>query len=546
MHSGCLNIAGMLWGAIEWLRFSCGMGAVRSAQLSVLRALMRESADTEWGRAHDFHSITSYEQFRKLPVTEYDDYETFVQRIKAGEQNLTSRGSTSQLLPTSGTTRGSKLIPFTPGLRAEFNRALKVWLVNSFLRSWRAAAGKQYWSLSPVTRFPDPRPGAVPIGFADDGDYFGTFQKRLLANGFVLPQELNEIEDGGTHDYLTLLFLLKERNLSFIFVWSPTFLIAKLEKIQPFEQALLNDIRGGTIAGFCSMAPRVRAKLERICRPDPKRYDELSKIRFADRSQWRLTWPRLRLISCWSDAASGEFYRELKDLFPAVRFEEKGLVATEAVVTIPWRRGNMRPVAYRSHFFEFKEAETGRVLPLWEIVPGHAYTVIVSTGGGLYRYALHDVVEVTGYIGSLPCLKFLGRGNAVVDVAGEKIQETMVREFFENQKTPPFDFAFVAPTKVDNRLAYTLFVERRDGCELDSAALCGAFDACFNENYHYRHARRTGQLDVPRVFIVERGTGLASFLSREEHGGKRAGDIKFRYLDGGLYWPSVFNGAFAS
>lgn len=48
-----------------------------------------------------------------------------------------------------------------------------------------------------------------------------------------------------------------------------------------------------------------------------------------------------------------------------------------------------------------------------ELRTGESYTVIVTTGGGLWRYRLGDLVEVDGFFGA-----------SVSDLCGEKLAET--------------------------------------------------------------------------------------------------------------------------
>ena len=67
----------------------------------------------------------------------------------------------------------------------------------------------------------------------------------------------------------------------------------------------------------------------------------------ADKLQ--LIWPGLALISCWTDAAAGQFLPQLRELFPAIEIQPKGLLATEAFVSFPlveaaaqrWRCGRI-------------------------------------------------------------------------------------------------------------------------------------------------------------------------------------------------------------
>ena len=60
--------------------------------------------------------------------------------------------------------------------------------------------------------------------------------------------------------------------------------------------------------------------------------------------------------------AGQSYLPDVREAFPGVHLQPKGLVATEAFVTLPL--GDLRPLAIRSHFFEFQD-QAGNVLPAW-------------------------------------------------------------------------------------------------------------------------------------------------------------------------------------
>src|SRR5207253_1141539 len=55
----------------------------------------------------------------------------------------------------------------------------------------------------------------------------------------------------------------------------------------------------------------------------------------ADPIPWDQLWPALKLLSCWTDGSSGLFVDSLSRRFPGVLLQGKGLLATEAPITIP-------------------------------------------------------------------------------------------------------------------------------------------------------------------------------------------------------------------
>ena len=62
---------------------------VRRVQESQLLALLDHAKDTEFGRAHGFAGIRSYEDYvKQVPVGDYDSFSPFIDRMRKGEQNL--------------------------------------------------------------------------------------------------------------------------------------------------------------------------------------------------------------------------------------------------------------------------------------------------------------------------------------------------------------------------------------------------------------------------------------------------------------------------
>ena len=58
-------------------------------QQRVLQRLLHKAAGTEWGKKYDYASIRTYEDFKKrLPIQTYEEIKPYVERLRAGEQNL--------------------------------------------------------------------------------------------------------------------------------------------------------------------------------------------------------------------------------------------------------------------------------------------------------------------------------------------------------------------------------------------------------------------------------------------------------------------------
>lgn len=52
--------------------------------------------------------------------------------------------------PTSGSTSSSKLIPYTEGLKREFQAGIKPWIYSLYNNFPEIKKGKSYWSVTPM------------------------------------------------------------------------------------------------------------------------------------------------------------------------------------------------------------------------------------------------------------------------------------------------------------------------------------------------------------------------------------------------------------
>ncbi|HAG16840.1 MAG TPA: hypothetical protein DCG69_10045 [Bacteroidales bacterium] len=77
------------------------------------KTLISKAEDTEWGKIYDYKSIKNYDQYReRIPISNYDDLKPFIDRTRAGEQNVLWPSDIKWYAKSSGTTAGrSKYIP---------------------------------------------------------------------------------------------------------------------------------------------------------------------------------------------------------------------------------------------------------------------------------------------------------------------------------------------------------------------------------------------------------------------------------------------------
>lgn len=83
-------------------------------QEKVFKYLLKEAAQTAYGKDHKFSEISSYNEFKKhVPVTDYEGLRKYIDRVVNGESDVLWKGKPLYFGKTSGTTSGIKYIPLT-------------------------------------------------------------------------------------------------------------------------------------------------------------------------------------------------------------------------------------------------------------------------------------------------------------------------------------------------------------------------------------------------------------------------------------------------
>ena len=533
---GAVNSAWFFSCLSSWVAYRRDLARSESVQRGLLLDCLRRNADTAYGRRYGFRSISGVRDYQeRVPPVNYDDIQGFVRRVAGGEPGVLTGERVTHFEPTSGSTAAVKLIPCTQRLRKEFLRGISPWIFDLFLHRPHLLWGPGYWSLSPPLQMARRTAAGIPIGYDDDSAYLGGWG-RWVASALAVPPGVSRISDPDTFRYATLLFLLGAGDLRLVSVWNPTFLSLLLKPLPALWDALLEDLARGTFSFPGAGDPVPREALEGH-RPRPARARDLRRL---GPENWGAIWPDLRLVSCWASAHAKEPAEALARSFPAVEIQGKGLIATEAFVTLPFEGLDL--LAVRSHFFEFEDGK-GNFLLAHQLEQGGRYSVLVTTGGGLYRYRLQDEVEVTGYCGTTPALRFLGKEGMVSDLRGEKISEGFAGDVIARLRAlirEPLPFALLAPDISSDPPRYTLYLESESPL---APEVSSHLERALRENPHYAHCVKLGQLSPSRVFLVRRGV-QERFFREQVRMGFNLGGLKPSPFSRHGHWSQVLGGVY--
>lgn len=467
-------------------RFDWALDHPQCAQARVQQAIVQRLMASQYGQSLGIQSIADWQ---RVPIVEYPDLAPW---ILPGERK-------SPLTPepilfyehTSGTRGAAKAIPYTRSLRRSFSHLFCVWAWDLLHHGPRFTAGKVYFCISPQL-------GEVPTsGLQDDSEYLDGWLRWLLSPFLVGISGSNRFPDGETFKRQLALALLREAALETISIWSPSFLTVLLGYIQTHREELRSHLR-------------LSAKRDRLLQ--------------AEEILWADLWPELKLISCWESASAADPAAALRHRFPGVLVQGKGLLATEAPMTVPLIPAEGCLPLLDEVLLEFED-DHGQIYGLMEATVGQTYNLILSQKGGLYRYRIGDRVRLQSPYRHTPRLEFLGREQSLSDLVGEKLHATFVQDIFPTLPLAPTGFKSLVPC-LQPQPHYLLLLDRCDG---NSIEMGDRLEAALCQSPQYHHARQLGQLAPVQVWVHPQMPEI--LLQAALATGKKWGEVKYAALE---------------
>ncbi len=116
-HPFCMNLKSLLarpFAHYIYNKIQKGKHTALEDQDAILKSLIKNGKDTEFGKQHHLASVTNHAEFAAaVPIRDYEQFKPFIQKIKEGKHNILWKGKPIYFAKTSGTTSGIKYIPIT-------------------------------------------------------------------------------------------------------------------------------------------------------------------------------------------------------------------------------------------------------------------------------------------------------------------------------------------------------------------------------------------------------------------------------------------------
>lgn len=348
-------------------------------QQEVLTRLVSLSRDTEWGREHGYSSVTTHEQFcRNVAVQSYEDVIPWIERLRAGEKNVLWPGEVKWFAKSSGTTSTkSKFIPIThESLEETHYRGAKDCIV-------------LYTSLNPETRI-------------------------FLGKGLTLggSHQINSFSNNSLFGDLSAI-LIENAPAYAELIRTPPARIALIEDFEEKMRMITEKTVDMNITSLSGVPSWYLVLIRHI-------------LETTGKANLHEVWPNLEVFfhGGVSFAPYREQYRKLLP-DPKMHYMEtynasEGFFAIQDDLT----DSSMLLMLDYGVYYEFIPADefgtdNPRTLSIGEVERGVNYAMVISTDGGLWRYAIGDTVEFTSLYPHK--MKITGRTKFFINAFGEEL-----------------------------------------------------------------------------------------------------------------------------
>ncbi len=513
---------GILLGDVSLAEIELFTRNPMKAQRATLRKILRRSRTSELGIKYNFNEIHSIDDFRRMvPLSTYDDYAPYVERMMNGEKNLMYTGVNVRYATSSGSVGKPKILP--KGIN-------DLWKMQCIGFSCSVATAAHDLRRRGI-RMPAQMGPLVLVltgHKSDDGKKMNgagqmplDFLKGILPTFCTSPVSLMYPEHEELVDtaYFQLRFALANRNVTYLGSMVVTLLTTMFDYLEENWEMLCRDIEQGTIDPSVRVTPELRREFMKKIKPDPARAAELRREfqKGFDTPIAPRIWPKLT----WAYGMVGSnlklYVQKLRRYIGDVPLHNMGYAAAEGFFAMPTEL-DVDDAVLLPHciFFEFipvsddedeDPGENPETLLIDELEVGKKYEIVVTNFSGLYRYRIADVVKVTRMYHNTPQIELLYRRNLGMNIANEKTTTQMIDAAAKNAAEKAgvrlvghsfyADFSTTPPR-------YCMLAEPQDAVdEPTRQKLIDALDDEMKEiNEKYFKYRRWGMIERPEVLLL--------------------------------------------
>ncbi len=352
---------------------------MKSQEEFVMR-LVRENAKTAYGQEMKFDRIHSLEDFKRhVPLTTYDDYKHYIDRISNGEKNVLTAYYTEHFSLLSG----YKKIPIS---RWEVQTSYEYRFCTGFYIAGCHGLLTDGMTLNLVDNSVDRLPTDVTVG-----NLLGRLLvKRKFNNDqiYVIPVEVATPPDRADIIYLQALFALRQKNISQVMCERYSYMLDLLRYIEKHWPKLADDIEEGS--------PYIQQDVNRA-----KEIRKIMEQHNIGKQLVPLLWPDIHCVMVFDVENLNVKFEMLRTYCGSdIHFIFTGISSPEGTISTAINLDDPQTVLVPDGiFYEFKSSDAKSkdvLLTIDQLEIGKSYELIITNLSGLYRYKTEMTIQVVG------------------------------------------------------------------------------------------------------------------------------------------------------
>jgi hypothetical protein len=350
-------------------------------QEKLLFELIEKAEDTEFGKKYMFSKIRTYRDFAsQVPVHSYEQMTPYIEKTMKGKQNVLWPSEIIWFSKSSGTTSSrSKYIPVS----------------EESLEDCHFKGGKDMLSLY-VGNYPDSK---LFTG------------KSLSIGGSLSKNPFNGESESQVGDISAVI--MHNLPLWVQFARTPSLDVALMGEWEAKIERMAHEVMDENVVSIAGVPTWTIVLIQRIL--ELKNAKNILEV-----------WPNLEVFFHGA-VAFGPYRNLFKELIPSPKMRYLEIYnASEGFFGIQDQRESEELLLMLDYgiFYEFipmdsYQTENPTILPLSAVEVGKNYAMLITTNGGLWRYAIGDTVKFTNT--SPYRIKISGRTKHFINAFGEEV-----------------------------------------------------------------------------------------------------------------------------
>ena len=342
-------------------------------QEDVFTNLIAQAKNTEWGKAHDYKNIKSYQDYiNKVPLQDYDSLAPEIQKMQEGQKNILWNSDVKWFAKSSGTTSKSKLIPVS----------------KESLMDCHYKGGKDLLAI-----YHNNHPESKLI-----------LGKTLVVGGST---KLNKSKTGSYYGDLSAIIM---KNFP---VWveqrrTPKMKIALMDNWEEKIEQMAISTAKEDVSNISGVPSWVLVLIRKVL--ENNNTNNIFDV-----------WPNLELFM-HGGVNFSPYKEQYQQIAPGSQLNfYENYNATEGFFGLQDQSGIEEMLLMLDYgiFYEFINQKTGKVVSLEGVALNKTYELVISTNTGLWRYKMGDTIKFTSLDPFR--IKVVGRVKHFINAFGEEL-----------------------------------------------------------------------------------------------------------------------------